>query len=222
MTYATAWCARRFLLVLLLTATALQAHAQDARAQREREALRRAQAQVQQTQAELNRLRSENEALVKQKDAALGQEQEVQGKFAAARRDNDSLRAELTRLRSQQAAELKQLTQARTDDAAAAQQRQQELQRELTEQRRERENLVRLNGQLVARLEQRTADLADVRQRNAALHALALEAVERYRLKSTWDMAHQDDPLFGLSRVRTENSAEELRIRIDAQRSAPP
>jgi chromosome segregation ATPase len=222
MTYAAARCARRTLIALLLIATAMQAHAQDTRAQREREALRRAQALVQQTQAELNRLRAENEAVLQQKDAALGQEQELQGKLAAARRDNAALRADVTRLRSQQAADLKQLTQARSDDAAAAQQRQQELQRELAEQRRERENLVRLNGNLVARLEQRTADLADMRQRNAALHALALEAVERYRLKSTWDMAHQDDPIFGLSRVRTESSAEDLRIRIDAQRSAQP
>jgi hypothetical protein len=131
------------------------------------------------------------------------------------------LRAELARLQTQQAAALKSQADLRTEEAAAGQRRQQELQRELAEQRRGREEMVRLNQNLVALLEQRTAEVAELRKRNAALHALGHEAIERYLQKGTLEMAMQDDPLFGLSKVRTENTAEDMRMRIDAQRSAP-
>lgn len=212
----------RALFAVLLAALAAQAHAQDTRTQRDREALRRAHAMVQQARGELDTLRAEKEVLLKEKETALGLAREAQTKLDAAQRDSAALRAESARMQSRLTADLKQQTQTRSEEAAAARQQQQELQGQLADLRREHEHLVRLNANLVSLLERRTAELADLRQRNAALHGLAIEAVERYRHKSLTDMAHQDDPLFGLSRVRTENTAEDLRMRIDAQRSAAP
>jgi chromosome segregation ATPase len=211
------------LLAVLLGLAAIGAHAQqDTRSQREREALRRAQATVQQTRAELEALRSERDALLKDKDAAATQARSTDNKLDAARKDSAALRAELSRTQAQQAEDARRHAQALQDSLAEGRQREQQLQRELSALQRERDELVRLNANVVAVLEQRTAQLAELRQRNLGLHALALEAVERYRSKSALDVAHQGDPVFGLARVRTESVAEELRMRIDAQRSPPP
>lgn len=206
---------------LLLCACASVAQTQDTRSQREREALRRSQATLQQTRAELEALRTEKAAALKEKEGALATAEELQARLDAARKEAATLRAELARLQTQHAAALKSQADLRAEEAATGQRRQQELQRDVAEQRQGREEMVRLNQNLVALLEQRTAEVAELRKRNAALHALGHEAIERYRLKSAMDMAMQDDPLFGLSKVRTENTAEDLRMRIDAQRSAP-
>jgi chromosome segregation ATPase len=207
--------------LMLLCLCWQSSYAQDTRTQREREALRRQQALLQQARGELDTLRAENAAVLKQKDDALAAEQSALTRLGNAQRQIDALRAELSRLRTEQADALRAQNDLRAEQAAADSKRLQAVQRERSELQMANDELQRTNQRLVLLLEQRTTEVADLRKRNAALHALAYEAVELFVRKGTLDTALQDDPLFGLSRVRTESAAEELRIRIDAQRGAP-
>ncbi|MEF7614167.1 putative porin [Aquincola sp. MAHUQ-54] len=59
---------------------------------------------------------------------------------------------------------------------------------------------------------------ADGEAKNRQLHTLAVQAVERYRSKTPMETALQGDPLFGLTQVRIENVADELRAQMDAQK----
>lgn len=207
------------LTLLLLGALPQQGAAQDAKVQRDRESLRRQQALLQQARTELDALRSEKAALTKERDDALASARAALAQRAGTQNELQALRAELARQRTAQAETLREQNALRTEEAAASQRRQQELQRERADLQAARDELQRTNQRLVQLLEQRTAEVADLRKRNAALHALALEAVERFVNKGTLETALQDDPLFGLSRVRTESTAEALRIRIEAERS---
>ncbi|MFY9514605.1 MAG: hypothetical protein WAQ05_26860, partial [Rubrivivax sp.] len=71
---------------------------------------------------------------------------------------------------------------------------------------------------VVAELERRSQALADAQRRVRELHQLGQEAVQRYLDKGAADQALQRDPVFGLAGVRIENVAEDLRMRLDAQR----
>jgi hypothetical protein len=67
-------------------------------------------------------------------------------------------------------------------------------------------------------LQRSTEALADAEAKNRQLHTLAVQAVERYRSKTPAETAMQGDPLFGLTQVRIENVADELRAQMDAQK----
>jgi chromosome segregation ATPase len=207
--------------MLLLSGGSGDAQTQDARAQREREALRRQQQMLQQARTELETLRGEKAAAEQARADAQAATGAVQARLDAARNEARAQRAELERLRAQQQDTARRHDEQRAEDDASHRRQQQQLQRELAEARGARDELQRANQRLVALLEQRTAEVADLRKRNAALHALAHEAVERFVGKGTMQTALQDDPLFGLARVRTEDTAEQLRMRIDAQREPP-
>ncbi len=205
----------------LLCSLGLPAEAQqDPRAQREREALRRAQATLQQTQTERDGLRAERDTALKDTAAAGIATQAQAARASQAQRDAASLRKALETLRAEQGVERAQAAEALAEARSVSADREQGLQRQLLALRRERDERTQSNGALTTLLTQATATSTDLHQRNTRLHELGLEAVERYRAKSPAERALQGDPFIGITAVRIENVAEELRSRIDAQRVA--
>jgi chromosome segregation ATPase len=211
---------RAGMVALVLVSLSGSGFTQDTRASREREALRRSQAALQQTQAERDALRGEKDAALKEKDATRAASQALESSLTAARRELAALRGDVQQQRTERGAERARLEQALAAAEARSAESEQAWARQMTELRREREELAKLNANLAAMLERHTEALADARRRNAALHRLGLEAVERYRNKSSLDMALHGERLFGVSEVRIEGVAEELRMQIDAQRAA--
>lgn len=193
---------------------------QDPRAQREREALRRAQATLQQTQTERDGLRAERDTALKDKAAAGIATQAQAARASQARRELASLRKELDTLRAEQGVERAQAAQALAEARSVAAEREQGLQRQLLAMRRERDERIQANAALTTLLTQATATSNDLHQRNTRLHELGIEAVERYRAKSPAERFLQGEPFIGITAVRIENVAEDLRSRIDAQRVA--
>jgi len=209
-----------FLLTLVLAS--LPALAQDARATRERDALRRAQATLQQTQAQRDALQTEKAALEKDKVAAGSAAETLKRQLATALAEGGRLRDELARRSSEHEAERSRDGAARQQTEAAAVERETALRQQLAEARRERDERSAANQAVVAELARRTQALDEAQKRVRALHALGLEAVERYRDKGLVEQQLQRDPIFGLTAVRIDNIAEDLRTRLDAQRLPAP
>lgn len=203
-------------LALLLLAQLGLAAAQQAPASREREALRRAQAALRDTTAERDALRSEKAALAAQQAQAAQD-------LAAARASAAALRPQLTQA-AQEAealrAELARLQQAHAQALAEAQrssaEREATLQQQLASTRRERDERTAANQALVALLSARTAALQDAQRRNAALHTLSRELIERWRGKTPAEALAHTETLIGIAGVRAEDQAEEWRARADA------
>lgn len=207
---------------VLLLAQLCIAAAQQPPASREREALRRAQAALRDTTAERDALRSEKAAL------AAKQAQAAQD-LAAARASASALRPQLTQA-AQEAealrAELARLQQAHAQALAEAQrssaEREATLQQQLAGTRRERDERTAANQALVGLLAARTAALQDAQQRNAALHTLSRELIERWRGKTPAEALAHTETLIGIAGVRAEDQAEQWRARADALAAGRP
>lgn len=214
----------RRLCAALALACLLPAAAQD-NTSREREALRRAQAALNDTRRELAALQAERAQLLRDKEAAAQQAATAEQARQALQAQHGRLQQQLAAQRTELQAQLAGLRSAQEAEAAAAAQRDRQaatqaatqaaaLQQQLAEQKR-------TAASVTALLERATAALAEAEDRNRQLHALALQAVERYRSKTPTEASLQGDPLLGLTQVRIENEAEALRSQADALRLAP-
>lgn len=212
----------RMLCAAMALACLLPAAAQDSR---EREALRRAQAALNDTRRELAALQPERAQLLRDREAAAAQAAAAEQARQALQAQHGRLQQQLAALRTDQQVQLQALRSAQEAQAAADAQRHAQatadaaaqataLQQRLAEQQRS-------NAAVTALLERATQALAASEDRNRQLHALALQAVERYRSKTPTEAALQGDPLLGLTQIRIDNVAEELRTQADALRSAP-
>lgn len=85
----------------------------------------------------------------------------------------------------------------------------------------EHRSLQGAHDELTDRQAQTEAALADARQRNASLHAINHEILDRYMEKGTWTDLLQREPLLGLKQVEAENFEQEMRLRSDDQRLEP-
>jgi len=200
----------------LLPPSPAYAQATDARASREREALRRAQASLQEAQQQRDALQAEKAGLDKARteaEAAAGQQRKA---LAVALANVKRLRDELTRLQAEQAADGSRHGDAIRAAESVAAGREQALQRQLAQALRESESRRQANAGLATLLATRSQALDDAARRNRELHALGLEALARYRDKGVVDQALQGDPVLGFTAVRIENVAEQLRQRLDA------
>jgi hypothetical protein len=131
------------------------------------------------------------------------------------------LRDEARRVAAEHEADRARAAQAQRTAEAAAAERESVLRQQLAAMQRERDERTLANAALVAELERRMAMLEDARRRVRELHALGIEAVDRYRDKTPQDQRMQNEPVFGFGAVRIENVAEDLRTRLDAQRLPP-
>lgn len=204
---------KRFALALLLV-TSLAVHAQDAKVSKEREALRRAQtalraAQEQQSTLQADKAKAEADAASAQKDIAAAKAQ-IAGSAArlkAREAELDALRAQL-----QAAKDAQQLADAKATEHEQA------LQQQLLAARQEAAARQQANQALTQLLERSTAALADAEAKNRKLYALGQDLVQRYIGRSPVDTALQQDPVLGLTAVRFEDQAEQLRAELAAAR----
>ncbi|MBB4846095.1 chromosome segregation ATPase [Paucibacter oligotrophus] len=184
-------------------------------ASREREQLRRVQQALQAEQAKVQGLEAEKTQLLQDKARLDEQGQRLrQGSQAQLKRQQEQAQSELTRLREALAA----ASAERAQIEAQAVEREQHWQTQALASRAALTELKLSNTSLAALLQGRTEALNGAEQRNSELHKLALQALDRWLNKSGAEVALQQEPLLGLGRVRMEESAEQLRLRIDAQR----
>lgn len=185
---------------------------------REREALRRAQAALQQATQERDALQSEKGRLTQASSAAEARLKAQSTSLATAQRElaqsNEAvqrLQAELQTARQQQA-DTRSEAQTLLD---AAEQRWRNERTLLSTQADER---LQANRVLVERLQATATALATAEENNRRLHALGMEAVDRFRGVTPAVRLVQREPLLGLADVAAEDAAEGLRLRLDAMR----
>lgn len=205
---------KRFALFLLCASLAVGVQAQDAKASKEREALRRAQAalraaQEQQSSLQADKAKAEAGAAAAQKEASSMRAQVASGAARLKARE-----AELEALRTQ----LLAARQAQQEGEAKAGEREQALQQQLLAARQDSAARLQANQSLAQLLQRSTQALADAEAKNHQLHALGLDLVKRWQGRSTLDKALLDDPVLGLTAVRFEDQAEKLRTELDALR----
>ncbi|MBI3347323.1 MAG: hypothetical protein HY020_08950 [Burkholderiales bacterium] len=204
---------KRFALALLLVAS-LTVHAQDAKVSKEREALRRAQtalraAQEQQSALQADKAKAEADAASAQKDIAAAKAQ-IAGSAARLK----AREAELDTLRAQ----LQAAKDAQQGADAKAAEREQALQQQIVTSRQEAAARQQANQALTQLLERSTTALADAEAKNRKLYALGQDLVKRYIGRSPVETALQQDPVLGLTAVRFEDQAEQLRAELAAAR----
>jgi myosin heavy subunit len=202
------------------------AHAQDGN--REREALRRTQAALQQAQQQRQALQAEAATGEQQRAEQAAQLQQQQAVLATAQAELRRLKVQAalaTDLKVQLAAEQAALAAQKAEAAAQqaqARTQQDEGQLQAQQLRRELDERTAANRTLVAQLTAATEALAAASERNRQLHAIGSEAAERLRGLSPRERAWRDDPVLGLTGVRLVGEAEDLLLRLDAQRQPMP
>lgn len=197
-------------LAALLLAASTCVQAQDNKANREREALRR-------TQQALRQAQEESATLARDK-ATLGNE-----------------KAELTRQNAQLETDLKK-SAGQAAQARSAQSRAQQLDHELATLRTEHTALQARATEQAAKLQEAQGTLAAVRtlleratqrqalleRRNQELYDTGLAAIELYRSKDAAATWAQREPLLGFKQVGIENAAEAMRGKLEMARSDQP
>jgi chromosome segregation ATPase len=187
-------------------------------AARDRELLRRAQSAQQEAEAARTAAEAERTKLQADLTAAQSQTKSVQGAVSKAQRRAselqqklDAAEAERARLVTDKAALETQLAQSRKLAA--------ELQSALDTTSA---TLVRREAALKdseALGGERATRIATLEARNAKLHALVVEIVERWRGQGFWDAVKRREPFTREKSVEIENLLEDWRDRADAQRA---
>jgi DNA repair exonuclease SbcCD ATPase subunit len=199
---------------LLALVAALPCQAQEAKVSKEREALRRVQVALKSAQDQQAVLQADKARLEQDKAQAVGDISKARAQalgLAAQLKTRDEQSAKLQ-------AELQALQQAGQEQQVAGQTRERELQQQLLAARREGAERQQ-SAQSVSRLlERSTLALADAEGKNRQLHAIAQDLVKRYLSRTPADVTGIGDPLFGLTDIRLENVAEELRGKLEQQR----
>lgn len=129
---------------------------------------------------------------------------------AAHQKTADELAQALTAVSAGQAA----LRDAEAHSAA----QQLDHQQQIATLRLERDERSSANRALVARLEATTQALLEAQERNRQLHAVGQEAIQRLRGRTAVEGLLLKERVLGLAAVRLDSQAEELLMRLDAQR----
>ena len=186
--------AAAFLAAVMLLSPAFAA---EPKADRSKEQVRRLQ-QVQ------RQLEQEKTALSEGKAAAEAELGESRKKAEAEARRAAGLGRELSALRT-----------ARDAVAAKLAETEAELRRTQEQQRLAEAEGKRLQNALAAEKQQHASAI----ERNKELHKVSGEVLGLYEKKSCFDSTLQHEPLTGLKRVEIENAVEDLRDKLDSQRS---
>jgi chromosome segregation ATPase len=197
--------------LLVLCALPLTAHAaEDDKAARAREMVRRAQEALQQAQTEnADMARAKAEAEQKAAEAAKQRESDQ----AAARTAQQGLQAQLQAARKALADAGKQLASTREELQAANQ-----AQRETAAQLAKRDGEL---AQLQKALEASTAANVSCEDKNLKLYAYANEVLDRYRHKGVWASMAQKEPVLGFRDVAIQNVVQEYRLKFDSLKAKP-
>jgi chromosome segregation ATPase len=197
-------------IAVALCSVAGVAAAQDARADREREMLRRTQEALRESQAEASEL-SANKAATEQKLKTASDELE------ATRRTSKSTAAALhSQLQASTAAQedLTRRLTAATQELAALKDQQRDTANKLSERDTQ---LKTAQGQL----EQSRAANTSCEAKNVQLYDYSKALMVRYQKKGVWDAITQKEPVTGIRGVGVENVLQDYQDKLDAQRVAP-
>jgi chromosome segregation ATPase len=197
-------------IAVALCSVAGVAAAQDARADREREMLRRTQEALRESQAEASEL-SANKAATEQKLKTASDELE------ATRRTSKSTAAALhSQLQASTAAQedLTRRLTAATQELAALKDQQRDTANKLSERDTQ---LKTAQGQL----EQSRAANTSCEAKNVQLYDYSKALMVRYQKKGVWDAITQKEPVTGIREVGVENVLQDYQDKLDAQRVAP-
>lgn len=195
--------------------------ASDKKANREKEALRRAQTQLQQAQGQLSALEQEKAKLGAERDKAVKEAKAVQGRLRKAERSlgeektrGEQLSRELEGTKQDLASTRTRLTDTETrlaDTAKTLFQTQQTLARTEADKRG-------LEGVKV----RQEKEIAACEDKNLKLYRTGRELMTRFEQKTCGEILAQKEPFTGLKRVEIENLLEEYRDKLDEQKLIKP
>lgn len=176
-----------------------------------------AREQVKRLQIALRKAEQEKAQAAADKAAVESRLKDLEGKASDSRKQASSASTRVAALKEE-------LATAKTEkDALAAKLAETEQQlAKISEQHRATEaERVRLDGVRV-RLEASVAEHKQVigvcEDRNAKLHAVGLDLLEKYRTKGCFDSTLQNEPFTGLRQVEIENAIEDGRDKLDELR----
>jgi chromosome segregation ATPase len=211
---------RGLLALALLGCMAQTAWAEDKRADREREALRRAQQQAQQMQKEKAELQSKLAASEQEKTTWATERQKLSAQAGSAQQklkalglQNEQLQAALdatTAEKTSVAAQLQEWTQRATDLGNKLARSDRELQQALADKK-----------QLQMVLAQRDKTLAAYLEKNRQLYQAGRTVIDQCKDQSAGSMLLRLEPFTGIQMVEVENRLEQQRDALDAHKIIP-
>jgi len=206
-----AW--QRTLLVVVALSVVGPVGAEDKRAAREKEALRKAQQQLLQVSQEKNSLQEKLTLSETAKEAATKELSAVQGRTRSQAAKVKQLEVQLEAA----SAESRQLQGAKNEleqRLAVASARLVTAESELAQSQQQR----RVLG---ATLVERNREANACERKNNEIYALGRSLIEQCRDRSATDSVLRLEPLSGMGRVGLENMLEDQRDKLDAQRLLP-
>ena len=212
---------RYTLLAMLMAGLGGQAMAQDKKASREREALRRAQQQVQKATQDLAGMQEKltaTEAEKVQLETKLADE--LGGAQARARAEAGRAQKLQQQLQSM-TAERDAAKQQSADQKTVADQRILELTNRLATVEKELASAKEKGLQLEAVRGNQTRQIAACEDRNTNMYAVGRSLIEECRERIGKDSATRWDAFSGITRVGLENRLEAQRDLLDAQKTPP-
>ena len=213
----------RWITLLLLCSVAVGSvqASSDKKANREREALRRAQMQLQQVQGQVATLEADKAKLGSERDLALKESKAAQSKVRNLSRN---LAEE-----KQQAAQLLKDLETHKQDLATTQTRLTDTEAKLAETAKNlvqtRQTLAQTEAdkrQLEGVKSRQEREIASCESKNLKLYQTGRDLMTRFEQKSCNEIMAQKEPLFGLKRVEIENLLEEYRDKLDEQKLIKP
>lgn len=201
------------IVLLLVLLSAWPAHADEARQNREKEALRRSQQQLQQANRERTSLQEKLGKSDQELESLKGEMGRAQAQARSEGQRNLALQAALDAAQSQTRALQARVTEQEQQLAAAAQ-RTSQLEGELKLSQNQRR-------QLESSLQARNQQLSACDGKNRELYAVGRKLIETCDRKSALDAALRLEPFAGLGRVQQENALEGARDALEEHRLRP-
>lgn len=201
----------RAVLLLFAMLSPVLAPAQSEPGSKDREMLRRTQLELRKLQQQNAALKSDNSKLEADLKATQAQAAGREDELAAVRRQGGALQAEVSKLPSGERA-LQQSLQQSADEAA----------RKLAQAE---QTLAQRDAEIVGlkdAVQDATARGESCEAKNVQLYEYGQTLLLQYRDKGVWDSLRQQEPVLGLHQVQIENTLEEYRDKLAAQRVAAP
>ncbi len=212
----------QFTLVLLLAAgLGGTAWAEDKKASREREALRRAQQQAQKATQELAGVQEKLTAIEADKAKLETRLNDELGGAQARARAEAGRAQKLQQQLQVTTAERDAAKQQATEQKTASDQQVQELSTRLARLERELAVAVEKGRQLEGVRVSQSQQMAACENRNARMYAVGRSLIEECAQRISTDSAARWDVFSGIARVGLENRLEAQRDQLDAQKTPP-
>lgn len=206
------------ILLCCLIVLAAPIQADDKKASRERQALRRAQQQLSQVQAQVGTLEQEKARLAEELDTAQKSMQSeatrLQREVKVGKRQQTSLARELAEVKAALGVSTQRLGEAQTTLSDTT--------NKLTETARMLQQTDAAKRELEALKLRNERDMASCERNNLALYQIGRSLMDRFEKKTCGETLAQGEPFTGLKRVETENLLEKYRDQLEEQKWIKP